>query len=417
MTMLYRTMTTTWSAVNRLSDEQLLAEVNTLAARERTATAALIAALAEMDARRLYLREGFSSLFTYCTQALRLSEHAAYGRIEAARAARRFPLVLDRLADGSITLTTITLLAPHLTDENHAGVLQSVRHKCKRDVELLVASLRPRPPLPTTIRKLPEAKAPVPSQSGLTCVAAEEPALARASATPRRPAVIAPLAPESFRIQFTISREVHDKLRRVQDLLRHVVPSGDPAIVFDRAITLLLAQLEKTRSATPPPRCVRRTAPASRHVPAQVKRQVWKRDHGQCAFVGTQGRCTARGHLEYHHVVPFATGGATTVENLELRCRAHNQFEADLFFGPMMVREEPTTWSLLTRSSRHFERRPSLARTLFGQLGPDRVDEVSAALHAPIAAVTAPRVWGQGRLERAAVSEKKRIPRAVTTHD
>ncbi len=62
--------------------------------REREATAALIAALGELDARRLYLAEGCSSLFTYCTQVLHLSEHAAYGRIEAARAARKWPVVL-----------------------------------------------------------------------------------------------------------------------------------------------------------------------------------------------------------------------------------------------------------------------------------------------------------------------------------
>ena len=87
--------------------------------REREATARLIALLAEVDERRLYLGEGCSSLFTYCTQALHLSEHAAYGRIEAARAARRFPVVLDLLSEASLTLTSVTLLAPHLTPTNH----------------------------------------------------------------------------------------------------------------------------------------------------------------------------------------------------------------------------------------------------------------------------------------------------------
>src|SRR5690554_4855471 len=95
------------SAPARLSDTELLAAVAQLAARERDATVALVAHLAELDARRLYLAEGYPSLFAYCTQALHLSEHAAYGRIEAARAARRFPVLLEHLADGSITLTTV----------------------------------------------------------------------------------------------------------------------------------------------------------------------------------------------------------------------------------------------------------------------------------------------------------------------
>jgi 5-methylcytosine-specific restriction endonuclease McrA len=61
---------------------------------------------------------------------------------------------------------------------------------------------------------------------------------------------------------------------------------------------------------------------------------VWARDGGQCAFVGTAGRCTERGFLEYHHVIPFADGGETNVSNLELRCRAHNAFEAERWSGP-----------------------------------------------------------------------------------
>jgi len=82
------------STVAHLSDDALISRVKHLAAREREATALLIAHLAELDVRRLYLGEGCSSLFTYCTQVLHLSEHAAYGRIEAARAARRFPIIL-----------------------------------------------------------------------------------------------------------------------------------------------------------------------------------------------------------------------------------------------------------------------------------------------------------------------------------
>src|SRR3972149_4284495 len=95
-----------------LSDQDLLARTMHLAADERRATALLIAHLAELDARRPSLAEGSSSLFTYCTQVLRLSEHAAYGRIAAARAARRFPLLLEMLGAGSVTLTTVAPLAP-----------------------------------------------------------------------------------------------------------------------------------------------------------------------------------------------------------------------------------------------------------------------------------------------------------------
>ena len=141
-----------------LSDQDLLARTMQLAADERQATALLIAHLAELDARRLYLAEGYSSLFTYCTEVLRLSEHAAYGRIEAARTARRFPLVLEMLGEGSVTLTTVGLLAPHLTAENHRDLLDRARQKSKRAVEELIAGLAPRPPVPAVVRRLPGAR-------------------------------------------------------------------------------------------------------------------------------------------------------------------------------------------------------------------------------------------------------------------
>src|SRR4051812_44926572 len=141
-----------------LSDAELLLELRALAATERHATARLITALGEVDARRAYLAEGCSSLFTYCTQVLHLSEHAAYGRIEAARAARKWPAILDRLADGSVHLTAVTLLAPHLTSENHCDLLAAAQHKSKREVEEIVAAVPPRPSGPPSLRKVPGNK-------------------------------------------------------------------------------------------------------------------------------------------------------------------------------------------------------------------------------------------------------------------
>ena len=76
-----------------------------------------------------------------------------------------------------------------------------------------------------------------------------------------------------------------------------------------------------------------------------MKREVWARDEGLCAFVGHAGRCAERGFLEFHHVVPFADGGATDAENLQLRCRAHNAFEAEAWFGPLVARERSPAYA------------------------------------------------------------------------
>jgi 5-methylcytosine-specific restriction endonuclease McrA len=333
---------TTFLPFTQLSNRELLDEVKRLAAEERRATAELIACLTEVDERRLYLGEGCSSLFTYCTQVLHLSEHAAYGRIEAARAARRFPGILTLLADGAITLTSVCLLAPHLTTQNHDQVLTAARHKTKREVEELVAEIRPRPDVRASIRKALAPKSAIASRTTDT----QESLGTKQANPPSMPvAVVAPLAPERYRLQFTVDRKTLDKLRRAQDLLRHSVPTGDPAAVFDRALTLLLAELERTRlAATNHPR----TAPVtltsrSRHIPAAVKRVVWTRDKGRCAFVGQTGRCTETGFLQFHHVVPYAVGGRSVTENIQLRCAAHNAHEAEVYFGPRqpsLMREE-----------------------------------------------------------------------------
>jgi 5-methylcytosine-specific restriction endonuclease McrA len=285
-----------------LSDCDLIHEVMRLAGREQQATAHLVAALAEFDARRLYRGEGCSSTFTYCTNVLHLSDSAAYRRIQAARTATRFPVIFDLLASGDLTVTNVELLSPVLTEENHEELLREARHRSKREVEMLVARLNPRPDAPS---------------------------------------IITPLAEDRFKVQFTITGETHDKLRRAQDLLRHVVPNGDLGVVFDRALDRLLPALERTKHGKARrPRQAAMTLPWSRYISRAVRRAVWERDGGQCAFVGPQGRCTEKGLLEFHHVRPFALGGRSDVSNIELRCRAHNQYEADVLFGGASVARE-----------------------------------------------------------------------------
>jgi hypothetical protein len=359
------------SSVAQLSNAELVARVKHLTAREQEAMASLIAHLAELDKRRLYFAECCSSMFTYCTQVLHLSEHAAYGRIEAARAARRFPLLLERLGEGSVNLTTVGLLTAHLTPENHREVLDMARHKSKRQVEEFVARLRPQPPVPSTVRRLPTASptlvaptvspdaaaSPEPAGDARDVASPDVPYPATAP-PPARPAVVAPLAPQRYKVQFTASAETYEKIRIAQNLLRHQIPDGDPAKIFDRALSALLRDLAKQKiAATDRPGTSRSTAPGSRHIPAEVKRAVWMRDGGRCAFVGSHGRrCTEQGFLEFHHVAPHADGGEPTADNIHLRCRAHNSYEAELHFGPReapVVREARAPYSVRTEFMRH----------------------------------------------------------------
>jgi hypothetical protein len=281
--------------VTTLSDPDLVCAVSERAAGERQATAELIRVLIEFDRRRLYLAEGYPSLYAYCTQALHYSEHGAFNRIEVARAAARWPQLLARIEDGSLHLSGARLIAPHLTEENIEAALASVSHKSKREIEEVAAAIA------------------------------------------RRNVLVA-VAAEQYRLHLTISRQARDTLRQVQALLGHQVPGGNEAVIFERALALLLEKLQQERAAiTDRPRPARRSNPRSRYIPAAVRREVWKRDEGRCAFVGNQGRCNERSRVEYHHVVPYAAGGAKTAANIELRCRAHNSYEAETYFGAEKV--------------------------------------------------------------------------------
>ena len=335
---------------SQLSNAELLEEVQRLAASERSATAALVRCLIEVEDRALHLAQGCASMFVYCTDVLHLCEGAAYNRIQAARTARKFPLVLDRLADGSLTLTAVRLLGPHLTSDNYQRVLASAARAKKRELEELVSSLAPKPDVPTVIRKLPQPPAAFVAAAtpaaDAPLVQRCEPAVPASAPTPspaRR--VIQPLAPERYKLQLTIARDTHDTLRQLQDLLRHSIPDGDPSRIVDRALTLLLEDvLRKKCAMAKRPRHRPGMSSDSRDIPASVRRVVWQRDGGQCAFVGLHGRCTERAFLEYHHCQPYAAGGKASIDNIELRCRAHNTYEAQLFFTCDVVRERQPAW-------------------------------------------------------------------------
>src|SRR5450432_3731407 len=238
-----------------LNDQELLAAVSRLAGNEREATAALIIHLGELDVRRLYEGAGFSSLFQYCVTVLHLSEGAAYNRIETARAARRFPVVVDMLVSGALSPTTARLIARRLTSENHEALLAESAGKGKRAVEELLARRFPQPDVPASVRPLPNRDLPAAASAvpAPTCVSpppvssavvvggdglATSPDTQAVLDSGVRPAprpVVRPVAAERYEFRFTGGPALREKLRDAQDLLGHTIPSGDLAEVFDRA--------------------------------------------------------------------------------------------------------------------------------------------------------------------------------------
>jgi hypothetical protein len=180
--------------------------------------------------------------------------------------------------------------------------------------------------------------AATPAAPGATIPAAgAEPATAILTPPSERRPIVEPTSPERYRVQFTVGKDTHDKLRRLQALLRREIPSGDPGAIFDRAITLLLEKVERAKiGAAAKPRPIRPgTDGHSRHTPNASKRVAWQREGGQCGFVAPSGqRCGELAFIEFHHVEAHALGGPSTPDNIGLRCRRHNQYEAERVFGP-----------------------------------------------------------------------------------
>jgi 5-methylcytosine-specific restriction endonuclease McrA len=261
-----------------------------------------------------------------------MSENEAFRRLVAARLARRFPVVHRLLASGAVHLSALELLREHLTEENHAELLGAVAGKSKGEIQALLAKFFPKADVPTTVRRLQQPMsgpaAPIPTTFELETSPSSrtlEPARGR----------IEPLSEARYRVEFTASADLRAKLELCRDLMSHANPTRDLGVVMERAVDLLLVELEKKRMGRAKrarPR-VQRAAKRGR-VTVAVRRQVFERDGLKCSYVSPDGRrCDARAFLELDHVEPRARGGADDVANLRVRCRAHNQHAAEQVFG------------------------------------------------------------------------------------
>jgi len=340
-------MIDTNQAIAVMNDDDLLACTRELARQSCATEAELLLHLAEIDERKLYAQRAFPSMVAFCRKELGFSEGAAYNRIGVARAARRWPAVLQALRSGAVHLAGLRVLVPHLTDESHERILGNARGKSKRDIEEMAARLSPKPPVPDRMRRLPRPPAATLFESVARSVSAtsadpiastgpaeQVPAIRREE---RRP-VIAPLSEDTFAIQFTASRAVRDKLRQAQDLLRHRVPSSELAVVVDKALDALIEKLKKERFGVGT-RSRNQSAPApsafpSRHIPAAIRRVVYERAEGRCEFVDEEGRrCSETGGLEFDHVDGFARTHVHDVDSIRLSCHAHNLHAAEQMYG------------------------------------------------------------------------------------
>jgi len=310
--------------------------------------ATLLIHLGEYDRRRLSEEEGYQSTYSYCVKCLGYDEGGAYRRIHAARVCKRYPHILDFIISGELSLSSLLLLSPALTDSNQEELITQARGKSKRELETHLAGMNPRPATPDAYHRIPAppmwmapaAVAPNPS------VAAEAPApMELTGVLGAQPPggewqAVMPLSLERVRVGFDAAVALMQLINRAKLILRHKYPEGRLEDVLREALETLLERKDpRNRLAPKEGELVGELAPeprfltawrGGRYIPAKVKRAVWQRDDGRCTWRLEEGHvCGSRDALEFDHFRPFAKGGRSDdARNVRLLCRMHNRMAA-----------------------------------------------------------------------------------------
>ncbi len=333
-----------------LDDEILRRDLRFLAQREHHGLAAVLIHLGEYDRRRLSDEEGYQSTYAYCVKCLGYDEGGAYRRIHAARVCKRYPHILNFIVSGELSLSSLLLLSPVLTDSNQELLITQARGKSKRDLEAHLASLDPRPHTPDAFRRIPappvwgtaaatEASPSLPAE----CAPASELTGVLSAQPPREWQAVMPLSLERVRIGFDAAVLLMKLIDRAKLLLRHKYPEGRLEDVLREALEILIERKDPQKrlelkggevggelAPAPEPRFLAAWR-GGRYIPARVKRAVWQRDEGRCTWRFDDGRpCGSREALEFDHFRPFAKGGRSDdARNVRLLCRMHNRMAAE----------------------------------------------------------------------------------------
>ena len=331
------------------SDAGVVLALHEAVRTEGAGIARVVRCLMEFLRRRLIGKMPHPSIFEYCTDRLGYSRAAAYKRTRAAQAAEDHPELLRLLETRQIDLSRLVAVTPHLTPQNKQELLRRACTMTQHELEFFLAGLHPRPVPRDVVRTLTSAQTAPPQSAqpgqpalptaGTPAPAAEsegEPASPPPTPLPHQPQSGVEALTESLaRVYFTADAETLRKLDRACALMR--CGRANVGVVIARALDMLLEEIDPdlklaVTETAPPPRA---SNLAARRIPQHVKRAVWQRDGGRCAFEDADGaRCSGTTGLEFDHIKPWSAGGGSCdPDNIRLLCRQHNQAAARDWFG------------------------------------------------------------------------------------
>ncbi len=351
------------NTAREVTARELTISLQDLLRRERAALADLVVALADFDARRLWVDLGHASFFSFLHRELGLSKGAAFYRKTAAELVQKFPEIVEPLRDGRLCYTTVVELARVITPENRREVLPRFFQLSRREAQEVSAEFRPVEPLPrravvttgrvgaanaapevapvlplpgaaSDVRHAPVHPGEPPRTESPESIAAPPRAAGARGVAPSRAPSVEPLTAAESRLHVTVSRRFLEKLEAARDALSHSHPDAGLEEILEAGLDLLLERSAKRKGLVKKPRTVPPPSADPDYVPAHVRRAVWKRDGGKCQWpLDSGGVCGSTRRVELDHTIARALGGPPTILNLRGLCRAHNLLAARQVFG------------------------------------------------------------------------------------
>ena len=286
---------------SQMSDAEVHESAVRLEEKERRITLALLRHLNEIERRHLFSKFSVSSLHGYCMKELKMSDGAAGRRVSAARLLRDLPAIEEKILTGAVNLTSVSQASVFFRKEALSGrtfdlgekreLLEELENKSTLEVDRILISKSDQPEIHLREKIIPRS-------DSLT------------------------------EVRLHLDDETMTALNRLKEIWSHSIPNASLADVIKRAAAETVEKQDPLRERLAPP-------PERPKTHAEVKRHVWSRDQARCTFADerTGERCCARHFVEEDHVVPKAMGGAYSIENIRLRCRAHNQRHAIDCYG------------------------------------------------------------------------------------
>ncbi len=330
-------------SLKSVSNKGLINQLKKMVAQEQDFKIQILLFINEVEDRGLYLELAYSTLTEYCIHELGYGDSSAGRRVRVARLIRHVPEVYDLLRQKKLSFSAAVQVAGIVTPNNKSDLLPKLIGKSRSQIDRLLAGYQiPRriadQARPTMVKKLVRVEhAPAGNRAGVPggtqpVDVGEMPRHSDGAfhPTPEVKEVIERM----FEIRFAGDDELMELIKFMRSHLSHKFPKGNNFLeIFKYAMNYVkdredLAQQKQSTRKTA-------TGSNSRHIPATIKQQVWKRDRGRCVFVGANNkRCNSDYLLQFdHYPVPFARGGKSTTDNLRLLCAKHNRHTAEKTYG------------------------------------------------------------------------------------